>query len=266
MRPLEVREVVGLSWGLYKSRFGALMSVSLVLVAIPSLLQWLPGIGALMTVALLFTELLATGAFVLIAASQCVELGPTAAEAVRAAWGRYWRLLGMLVLSGLAVAAVAMVMIAIGTVILSIVASGMLEELNLYADNPLAAPPRVLLPFLVWTFVMLLPAIALAIAWLVAPMAVMVEGAGAVASLRRSWQLVVPNIWRATRVLLLSVAVIVPPIMVLSWLFPYYLTVLASVWFVPFATVIGTVLYLDLRTRSENLTPEALAMELSEPS
>ena len=264
-RPLGAREIIGFSWSVYSRRFGPLMAVSLALVGIPSLLQWLPGAGALMTLVLLLTELLATGASMRIAASHCVDLGVSAPESIRAAWSRFGRMLGMWLVFALAVAAVATVMIMIGTVILALAASGLLEELTRYAENPLAMPRETLWRFLAWTFVMVLPAIALAVSWWAAPAAVMIEGAGALDSLRRSWRLVTPRLWRTAGVLLLSFAlVIAPPIVVLLLLLPEYLAVLlAGLWSVPLTSVIGTVLYLDLRARSEALTPETLTRELT---
>lgn len=240
------------------------MAISLALVGVPSLMQWLPGVGLLMSIVLLFAELLATGAFIRVAASHCVDLHPSAGEAMREAWGRYRKMLGMGVCYGLGVAAVAIVMIMIGAIILAFLAFGMLQEVSSYAEDPFAMPTGTLVRFLVWTFVMVLPAIGLAIMWWVAPMAVMVEGTGAVASLRRSWRLVVPHVWRATKVLLLSLAVVVLPFVVVYWLLPYYLAALLfSVLGLPFNAVIGTVLYLDLRSRSENLDPETLTYELT---
>ena len=263
-RPLGAREIIGFSWLVYRQRFVPLMAVSLALVGIPSLLQWLPGVGWLMTLVLLLTELLATGASIRIAASHCVDLGVSAPGSIRTAWSRFGRLLGMWLTFALAVGAVATVMIMIGTVILAVVAFEMLEELGRYAENPFVTPLGTLLPFLAWTLVMVLPAIALAISWWTAPAAVMVEGAGALDSLRRSWRLVAPRFWRTAGVLLLSVAVIAPPIVVLSLLLPEYPAVLlVSLLTVPFTSVIGTVLYLDLRARSEALTQETLTRELT---
>ena len=266
-RPLGARELVGFSWSLYKRRFGPLIAVCLVLVGIPSILQWLTGVGWLMTLALLLTELLATGAFIRIIASHCVDLPISAAESIRAAWSRFGRMLGTWLIFVLGVVAVATVMIMIGTVILVIVAPGMLEQMSDFAYDPFAVPPETLLPFLAWTFVMVLPAIALAVSWWAAPMAVMVEGSRPVAGLRRSWKLILPHFGRAVGVLLLSVAVIAPPMVVLYWLLPDYLAVLLGrLWSVPLAAVVGTVLYLDLRARSEDLTHQNLVRELTSAS
>ena len=263
-RPLRAGEIIGFSWSLYRRRFGPLMAISLLLVGVPSLLQWLPGVGLLMTLVLLLTELLATGAFIWIVASHCVDLQVSAAEAIRTAWQRFTKMLGMWLVFGIAVTTVAMVMIMIGTVILVLVAYQMVEQLSDYANDPLSTPPETLLPFLIWTFVMVLPAIALAISWWAAPMAVMIEGRGAFDSLRRSWKLILPHYWRTVGVLLLSAAVIAPPIVVLYWVLPQFLAVLlAGLWTVPLTAVIGAVLYLDLRARSEHLTPQTLTEELT---
>ena len=264
LRPLEVGEAVRFSWVVYKDRFGTLLAISLVLVGVPSLMQWLPGVGLLMSIVLLFAELLATGAFIRVAASHCVDLHPSSGDAIKEAGARYRKMLSMGVCYSLGVAAVAIVMIMIGTIILAFLAFGMLEEVSSYAEDPFSMPSGTLFRFLAWTFVMVLPAIGLAILWWVAPMAVMVEGTGGIASLIRSWRLVMPHLWRTTKVLLLSLAVVVLPFVVLYWLFPYYLAALIiSVLVLPFTSVIGTVLYLDLRSRSENLDPETLAYELT---
>ena len=266
-RPLGVGEVISFSWSVYKRRFGPLMAISLLLVGIPSLLQWLPGMGGVMALALLLTELVASAAVIWVAAAHCVDLRSSAAESIRAAWGKFGRLLGMWLLFGLGVAVVAVVMILIGTVILAVVSPAMIERLGDYASDPMSTPPRTLFPFLIWTFVMLLPAIALAISWWAAPTAVMVEDQGPFDSLRRSWQLILPHFPRALGALLLAAAVIVPPMVVLYLVVPQYLAaLLASLWSVPLTAVIGTVLYLDLRARSEHLTPETLTEELTSSS
>lgn len=264
MRPLEVREVIRFSWTVYRSRFGALIAVSLILLAIPSLLQWLPGVGWLMSVALLLAELLAIGAFIRIAASHCADLPLSASEAIRMSGSRYGRMALMVVIYGLAVAALALVMMMIGTFILAVVAPGFAEQVSSYGDDPFAMPIGTLLPFLVWTLVMVLPALGLAIMWGVAPMGVTVEGKSAVPSLVRSWALVQPHVWRTTKVLLLSFLVVASPFFVLQWLLPFPLPVLAlNVFGLPFTWVVGTVLYLDLRVRSESIDPETLTYELT---
>ena len=263
-RPLSTREIVGFSWSIYRQRFGPIMAISLLLVGVPSLLQWLPGVGGLMTLVLLLTELLATGAFVWLTASYCADLEVSAGQAMRSAWQRFTTMLGMWLAIAIAVATVAIVMILIGTIILAVVAYRMVEQLNEYANDPLAIPWETLLPFLIWTFVMVLPAIALAISWWAAPMAVMIEKTGAFDSLRRSWKLILPHYLRTVGVLLLSVAVIGPPIAVLYLVLPQFLAaLLTSLWTVPMTAVIGTVLYLDLRARSEHLTHQTLSEELT---
>lgn len=265
MRPLEVREVFTVSWRVYQRRFGTLLAVSVTLLAIPSLLQWLPGVGLLMSVALLFAQLLATGAFVRVAASDCVDLSPSATEAVQKAWSKYGKMLGVGLLSGLGVAAVAMVMTMIGAVILAVVAFDMVEQLMAFAEDPLSVPVRSFFPpFLVWTVLMLLPAIGLAILWWLGPMVVMVEGRRSIDSLIRSWRLVSPCFWRAAGVVLLTVVMIVLLFVFLDLWLPYYLAgLVVSVLGVPLINVVGTVLYLDLRTRSESLDHETLTHELT---
>lgn len=264
-RPLGAGELIGFSWSVYRQRFGSLMAIGLILVGIPSLLQWLPGVGWLMTMVLLLTELLATGAFIRMIASHCVDLQIPAVESIRASWQRFGRMLGMWLIFVLGVVVTAMVMITIGAVILAVVAPEMIERLNDYADNPLAStPPRELFPLLIWTFVMVLPALALAILWWTGPMAVMIEGAGPVAALRRSWNLVMPFFGRTVGVFLLSLLLLAPPAAVFYWLLPQYLAAMAvGLWSVPLTSVIGTVLYLDLRARSEDLTHETLTEQLS---
>ncbi len=243
------------------------MAVSFALVGIPWLLQWTPGIGWLMEVVSFLTELLATGALIRIAASQCVDLHLSATKATRAAGERFQKMLGMLLLFALGVGAVAMTMILIGTVILAVVAPGMLEQLSIYADDPLGTPLETLVPFLVWTFVMVLPALALMVLWWMAPMVVMVEGEGAIASLRRSWRLVSARFGRASAVVVLSVLVIVPPFVVLYWLLPdFWAILIISLLSLPFSSVIGTVLYLDLRARTEYLSSDILIQELTSTS
>jgi len=262
-RPLGTGEVIRFSWDLYKRRFGSLIGVSLTLLAIPSLLQWLPGVGVMMSILLLFAELLAVGAFIRIVASHCVDLHFSAAEAIRMAWRQYGNMLLMVVVFGLAVAAVAAVMTMIGSAILAVVAPGFAQEVSSYGDDPFSMPAEILLPFLLWTFVMVLPAICLAMTWWVAPMGLTVEGTGAIPSLVRSWKLVLPNLWRTVKVLLLALLVVALPFLVMYRVLPYHWAVLLlNVFGLPFSWVVATVLYLDLRVRSENLDPEILHQEL----
>jgi hypothetical protein len=239
----------------------------MTLLSVPSLLQWLPGVGPLMSVALLLAQLLATGAFVWVTAADCVDLEPSATEAVQTAWGKYGRMLGMGLLSGLGVAVVAMVMMIIGAIILAIVAFDMVEQLMSFAQDPTSVPVRSFFPpFLLWTVLMLLPAFGLAIMWWVAPMVVMVEGTNAIGSLKRSWRLVSPYFWRVAAVTLLTMVLLVLLFVLLDSLLPVYLaSLVVSVLGVSFTNVVGTVLYLDLRARSENLTTEILAYELTSP-
>lgn len=263
-RPLRPREIIGFTFSIYRARFGTLLGISLALVGIPSLLQWVPGVGWLMTLLVALSEIVATAAFIRITAAHCVDLSVSAGDSIRAAWSRFRRLLGAWLVTALGVLMVATVMIVIGTAILAVVSPGMLEDIGKYADDPLGFDPGVLIPFLAWTLVMLLPAIGLAVLWWAAPMAVMVEGTAAFDGLRRSWRLVMARFGRTVGVLLLAVVVIAPPAMVIYWLLPAYLAaVLAGVWIVPFFSVLGTVLYLDLRARSEGLTSEVLTEELT---
>lgn len=266
-RPLRAGEIISFSWSLYRQRFGSLLAIGVLLVGIPSLLQWLPGVGWLMTFVLLLTELVATGAFIWIVASHCGDLQVSPSEAIRAAWGRFRTLVGMWLVFGIAVLTAAVVMIMIGSVILAVVAFEQFEQFSEYSNDISTIPAGDLFLLLTWTLVMILPAIALAISWWAAPMVVMVEGRGAFDSLRRSWKLILPNYLRTVGVLLLSLAVIGPPLVALYWFLPQYLAALiGSLWTVPLTAVIGAVLYLDLRARSEHLTSEVLAEELASPS
>ena len=263
-RPLGTAEIVRFSWDLYRRRFGTLIAVSLTLLAIPSFLQWLPGVGWMMSILLLFAELLAIGAFIRIVASHCVDLHLSAAEAIRMAWRKYGNMLLMVVVFGLAVAALTAVMTMIGSAILTVVASGFAEKVSSYGDDPFAMPPELLLPFLLWTFVIILPAICLAMMWWVAPMGLTVEGTGAIPSLLRSWKLVWPHLWRTIKTLLLSLLVIALPFAALYLVLPYHWAVLLlNVFGLPFSWVVATVLYLDLRVRSEGLDPERLTYDLT---
>ena len=263
-RPLETGEVIRFSWDLYKRRFGTLIAVSLTLLAIPSLLQWLPGVGWMMSILLLFAEVLAIGAFIRIVASHCVDLHFSATEAIRMAWRKYGNMLLMTIVSGLAVLAVAAVMTMIGSVILAVVAPGFAAEVTSYGDDPFVMPTATLVPFLLWIFVVNLPAICLAMMWWVAPMGLMVEGTGAIPSLLRSWKLVLPNLWRAIKVLLMILLLNVLPFAVLYRVVPYHWAVLLfNVFGLPFSWVVATVLYLDLRVRSEGLGPEKLTYDLT---
>lgn len=262
-RPLGPGEVIRFSWDLYKRRFGTLIGVSLTLLAIPSLLQWLPGVGWMMSILLLFAELLAIGAFIRIVASHCVDLHFSAAEAIRMAWRQYGNMLLMVVVFGLAVAAVAAVMTIIGSAILAVVAPGFAQEVSSYGNDPFSMPAETLLPFLLWTFVMVLPAICLAMTWWVAPMGLTVEGTGAIPSLVRSWKLVLPYLWRTIKVLLLALLAVALPFVFIYLVLPYHWAVLLlNVFGLPFSWVVATVLYLDLRVRTENLGPEVLHQEL----
>lgn len=263
-RPLGLRELFGFAWVLYRKRFGTLMAVSFFLVGLPSLVTWIPsGIGLVLLLLLMVPPLLAAAAFVRIISSECAGLEATGLDSVRTAARSLGRLLRATILDALAIGAVGLVMTIIGSIILTIFASGVIEDINRLVDDPLSATFGDTWPFMLWILVMWLPALALAMMWWLYPAAIMVEGQGAANSLRRSWHLMLLHPGRAIGVALLT---LVPMVVVMGIASAFFSEVLAgfivSVLGTPFVWVVSTVVYLDLRVRLEGLSPEVLAEEL----
>src|SRR6266851_4647303 len=115
------------------------------------------------------------------------------------------------------------------------------------------------------SFVFLVPAIYLYIKLLLSPVALMVEDAGPISAVERSWRLTSGNWWRTCGVEVLKVMVAwfglvlvqMPPLLLgfvsgrAGWVFLGIAGTLGQAAFIPFVVVVTVVVYFDLRIRRE---------------
>ncbi len=115
------------------------------------------------------------------------------------------------------------------------------------------------------SFVFLVPAIYLYIKLLLSPVALMVEDAGPISAMERSWRLTSGNWWRTCGVEVLKVMVAwfglvlvqMPPLLLgfvsgrAGWVFLGIAGTLGQAAFIPFVVVVTVVVYFDLRIRRE---------------
>jgi len=116
---------------------------------------------------------------------------------------------------------------------------------------------------------LVIPGIIAATGLAVAVPACIVEGKGVGDSLSRSWNLVKGHFWHTLGAIFLAglIAAIVSGILGAiggsGWFLSWIMTAIAQVITAPFVGLVGAVLYVDLRARSEMVTPEVLQRELS---
>jgi hypothetical protein len=127
-------------------------------------------------------------------------------------------------------------------------------------------------------FLFLVPGIFLYIRLLVAPVVLVVEGAGPVSALERSWRLTGGQWWRTcgAQVLkgvtvLFGYALIETPMLILSvvagpgWLFLAIGASLTQLLIAPFLVAVTVVIYFDLRIRKEGFDLAVTAQRLQSP-
>ena len=99
---------------------------------------------------------------------------------------------------------------------------------------------------------------------------VVIEGKGVGAALSRSWELVKGNFWHAlgTVVVAFLIASVISAILGVfagsNWFLGWIFGSIAAIITTPFTAMVTVLLYLDLRTRAENLTSSQLKSELAQ--
>jgi hypothetical protein len=128
-------------------------------------------------------------------------------------------------------------------------------------------------------FFFMVPGIFLSIRLLVAPVALVVEGAGPASALERSWRLTNGQWWRTCGVEVLKVVMLLAayvlietPIFVLSlvagpvgWLLLAIGGSLVQIFATPFLVAVTVVIYFDLRIRKEAFDLAVTAQRLQSP-
>ena len=273
-RPLGIREIFSTTLTTCRSRFGALAAISLVLIGVPSVLEVVGAwsyegyrpVDMVMILAVLVAGLIAGAACIRVAAQECAGVRSSMFSSVAIALRRLTRVVGISLISVAAVIGVAAVMIGLGSILLLIVAPDWASDTTPNAIDifDMANFSTEVLLIWLWSLLLALPALLLAGLWFMAPQAVIIENLHPIDSLRRSWKLVSVRIWRVCGTLSLAGLAVVAANVILSWIFPAgWAYVLVNLLTLPFLSVFGTVIYLDLRARYEDLNRETLAAELS---
>jgi hypothetical protein len=114
-----------------------------------------------------------------------------------------------------------------------------------------------------------IPGIYIGIRLATSTQALVVEGRRATEAMGRSWELVGGHWWHAFGTLLVAGlltglvnALITAPFGATSWFVQAVVAAVATVVTLPYGTLVGVLLYLDLRARKENLTLETLQADL----
>ncbi|RJF41494.1 glycerophosphodiester phosphodiesterase [Actinomyces sp. 2119] len=194
----------------------------------------------------------------------------TPAELWRRTRGRIWALIGQSLLITAVIGACGLLAVALVgglTYVVVSAAGGTSLPVTLLA----AAATALVALFLL----LLVPALAVMLS--LAPAALVLENAGVVESLRRSWRLVRSNFWRVAGILVLTLLIMTVVTSVVSVLLglvsslviglaPQALTVLTAVMglvnalinavIIPFSAAVVAVTYTDLRMRAEGLDVE----------
>ena len=245
LRPRGVGEIIGATFTIYRKRFGPMIAIALVLGLIPAVLSILGGctaaevgttcdtaIGWVGEVAFQIATIAASAAAALVAAGAFTDVTPdwrkSAGEGLRR-----------------------VVSVVVATIVVGVlVAAGFV--------------------------LVVVPGIILGISFMVVTPAIMIERIGPFASMGRSWRLVSGERWRLfgvgivtvfTFVVVFGIAGIVLFILLSAIgidgdAASNYTQKIISMLAVPMAGI-GTVIYLDLRVRKEDLQAEELAAILS---
>ena len=114
-----------------------------------------------------------------------------------------------------------------------------------------------------------IPGIYIGVRLAVSIEALVVEGRRRTQAMARSWELVGGHWWHAFGTLLVAAlltglvnALITAPFGNTSWFVQAVVAAVATVVTLPYGTLVGVLLYLDLRARKENLSMEALRADL----
>jgi hypothetical protein len=249
-RPLGIGEILSTAFQLYQRYWRTLLAIAAVVVVPFTLLQyllghtvrvtgmatsngvvvttssWRAGIAGLITaLAGLVMFLVLTGAITRAVAAEAAGEDPGVEQSYRFGFHRFWSVLAVSVLVGLAV---------VGGLILFII-----------------------------------PGIWIGIRLATSTQALVVEGRRPTEAMGRSWALVGGHWWHAFGTLIvvglltgLVNALITAPFNQANWFLQAVVAAIATVITLPYGTLVGVLLYLDLRARKEQLTLERLRTDL----
>ena len=249
LRPLGVGEIVDATFTIYRRRFGPMFAIALMLVFIPFLISLVGGCSLDAGGTTSCTSLIGgLGYFVssigtLVAGTAAILVAAEAYAGVPSDWRRAMRIGLRRILPIIGATIVAVVLIAIGFVLLVV--------------------PGIFV------------AVSLAVVW----EALIIEGAGPIESIKRSWRLVSGERWRVfgAGLLVIVIAIIVfgvvsaviwfilsPGLGMSGGMAGYVVQQVSTLLSIPLTAALGTVIYLDLRVRKESLGTAELAAALSE--
>jgi len=249
-RPMGIGEILSTAFQLYQRHWRTLLAIAAVVVVPFTLLQyllghtvrvtgmatrngvvvttssWRVGVAGLVTaLAGVVMFLVLTGAITRAVAAEAAGQDPSLEESYRFGFHRFWSVLGVSVLVGLAV---------VGGLILFII-----------------------------------PGIWIGIRLCLSTQALVVEGRRPTEAMGRSWALVGGHWWHAFGTLVVAGlltfvvnALITTPFSATNWFGQAVAAAVATVITLPYSTLVGVLLYLDLRARKEQLTLETLRTEL----
>jgi hypothetical protein len=250
LRPMGVGEILSTAFDLYRRYWRTLWAIAAVVVVPFTLLQyllghtvrvtgvatsngtmmspppWRVGVAGLVTgLAGVVMFLVLTGAITRAVAAEAAGRDPGVEQSYRFGFHRFWSVLAVSVLVGLAV---------VGGLILFII-----------------------------------PGIWIGIRLSLSTQALVVEGRRPTEAMGRSWALVGGHWWHAFGTLVVAGlltglvnALITTPFNQSSWFLQAVVAAVATVITLPYGTLVGVLLYLDLRARKEQLTLERLRADL----
>jgi len=249
-RPMGIGEILGTAFQLYQRHWRTLLAIAAVVVVPFTLLQYLLGdqvrtrgeetangvvietatwavgiAGLVAALAGVVMFLVLTGTITRAVAAEVAGEDPSLEQSYRFGFHRFWSVLLVSVLVGLAV---------VGGLILFII-----------------------------------PGIWIGIRLSVSIQALVVEGRRPTEAMGRSWALVGGHWWHAFGTLIVAGlltglvnALITTPFNQTSWFLQAVVAAIATVITLPYGTLVGVLLYLDLRARKEQLTLERLRADL----